>query len=313
MANKFEFDQEHLDFKEKSKKYKIIKFIAIQFVGIVFVGVFIFFILSYFVDNPYEKNLKYKNKLIEKEYDKLLAFYQQNEKNLQTLEKQDYELYQVIFGKVPPQRNSSDLLHKIETENILEVTENNNKKLLELQQHLAESKADFNNIIKILENNQEEINNIPAIQPVANSNLEILLYGYGQKLDPIYRTPAFHTGIDFNVPTGTPVYATADGVVTKTGRGKKEYGLTVSIQHGKFTTVYQHLDEIKTAKGKKVKRGDVIGYAGNSGKALVSHLHYEVQYNNEHLNPIFFFFMDLAPNQFSKLYELSTRAGICLD
>lgn len=313
MAKKFKFDIENLDFKKQSKAGRIIKIVLGQIVAIIFLAIGIFLAFSYFTDTPFEKNLKYQNKVLEQEYNTIITKYEQNEKNLQALEKQDYELYQVMFGKNPPENKTVELLKDIKDKKPIELTKINKNKLEKLYSHIGETKNNFEEILKILEENQESINTIPSIQPVPNSELNLLLYGFGQRLDPIYHTPDFHPGLDFNAPIGTPVFATANGTVKNAGRGKKEQGNIIEIKHGDFSTAYYHLDKIDTRVGKTVKRGEVIGYVGTSGKSLVSHLHYEVRYKDEPLNPIFFFFMDLTPEEFSKVYVQSTVAGISLD
>lgn len=313
MAKKFKFDVDNLDFQNESPKNKKIKNILTQFVAVVLLGIIIFFVLSYFMNTSAEKNLKYQNKIIKQEYERLLLIYEQNEKNLRVLEQQDYNLYQVMFGTLPPNNKKVQLMADIQNKKPKELLKDNKAKLHDLDEHLKDTKEEFYELMSILENQKEEIINIPSIQPVPNSNLNFLLYGYGKRLDPIYHTPNFHPGIDFSAPIGTPVFATANGVVKVAGKGKKEFGNVIEIKHGDFTTIYHHLDKVKTKKGRKVERGEIIGYVGTTGKSLVSHLHYEIRYKGEHINPIFFFFMDLTPAQFSKVYQQSVTAGISLD
>ncbi|MBN2891162.1 MAG: M23 family metallopeptidase [Bacteroidales bacterium] len=313
MSKKFKFNIDNLDFQKDSKSTHILKIVLTQFVAIVLLSIVIFLALSYFTDTPFEKNLKHQNKIIEQEYDKMIAIYKQNEINIQLLEKQDNGLYKIMFGTAPPENKKLQLIQEMQDKKPKELAKENNKKVSELFNHLSESEKGFEDLMKILEEQKEDINHIPSIQPVPNQNLNLLLYGYGERLDPVYHTPDFHSGIDFNAPSGTPVFATADGVVSKSGVGKREFGNVIEIESGDFTTVFHHLDKVSVYNGKIVKRGDLIGYVGTTGKSLVSHLHYEIRYKGEPINPIFFFFMDLTPSQFSEIFEQSTRAGISLD
>ena len=313
MARKFEFDSENLGFETDNKKTKISKIILSQFVAIVFFGFAIFFGYSYFTDTPQEKNLKHQNKIIEQEFERLTSMYKYNEKNLQILEEQDYGLYQIIFGSEPPENHALSVIENVQNTNPKQLAKQNNRKLEELMLHFASTKQDFEELIQLLENNAEDIKRIPTIQPIPNTNLNLLLYGYGERLDPVYHTPNFHYGLDYNAPIGTPVFATADGVITAAGRGKREEGKIIEINHGNFTTAFHHLQSVETRTGKTVEKGELIGYVGTTGKSLIPHLHYEVRYNGKVLNPIFFMFLDLSPNEFRKMYKKTTLAGISLD
>ncbi|MCH8819132.1 MAG: M23 family metallopeptidase [Acidobacteria bacterium] len=112
---------------------------------------------------------------------------------------------------------------------------------------------------------------------------------FGYRIDPFNGEREFHPGIDISAPRGNKVIATADGVVTTAGR-KYSYGKLVMIEH-KFglSTRYGHLDRYTVERGQKVKRGDIIGYVGSTGRATGPHLHYEVRLNDRPLNPLRFF------------------------
>jgi murein DD-endopeptidase MepM/ murein hydrolase activator NlpD len=146
-----------------------------------------------------------------------------------------------------------------------------------------------------------------------NPNISIPVYGFGSLIDPIYKTPAFHRGIDFAVPQGTPVFATADGRVTFSGQ-KRAKGIMVEIDHGNgYITQYAHLSKTKAGLYSNVKRGDLIGYVGNTGKSFIEHLHYEIQFEGTPINPVNYFFLDLSIEQYSQMLEEVMKAGISLD
>ena len=147
---------------------------------------------------------------------------------------------------------------------------------------------------------------IPAIQPVSNDDLTRMASGFGRRIDPIYKTKKFHYGMDFSAPIGTPVYATGNGTVAKIkkSRSKKDYGNYILINHGyDYESFYAHLDKVLVSKGKKVKRGDLIGYVGNTGKSTAPHLHYEVRYKKQKINPLNFYHNDLTPEEYEKRLE----------
>jgi murein DD-endopeptidase MepM/ murein hydrolase activator NlpD len=313
MANKYKFDPNSLDYQEDTLFSKILKALLTQFVTIIFVGVFIFLVLSYITETPIEKNYKNQNKLLKQEYKRLYSLYLENEKNLKVLEQQDYDLYQVFFGIKPEDNNSYNTIIELQDEKPKVILKKNIEKIEKLQYSLDSTKIAFEELMNTLKTNSKDYNFIPAIQPVPNSKLQLLIYGFGERLDPIYLTSDIHTGLDYGVPIGTPVFATADGTVSVSGYYDRETGTIVRLNHGDFQTSYHHLENTIVKVGKKVKRGDIIGYVGTSGKSLIPHLHYEIKYKGKPLNPIFFFFLELTPNEFKEIYLQSVRAGISLD
>jgi murein DD-endopeptidase MepM/ murein hydrolase activator NlpD len=148
---------------------------------------------------------------------------------------------------------------------------------------------------------------IPAIQPVANKQLIALASGFGMRIHPVYKVKKMHTGIDFAASIGTPIYATADGVVDQLEISFSGYGKMIEIDHGfGYRTRYAHMHGFAVKKGQKVKRGDLIGYVGNTGLSTAPHLHYEVFVNGAHVNPVHYFFNDLNPAEYEKIIELAS-------
>jgi murein DD-endopeptidase MepM/ murein hydrolase activator NlpD len=154
---------------------------------------------------------------------------------------------------------------------------------------------------------------IPAIQPVSNEDLTRMASGFGYRIDPVYKTPKFHAGMDFTAPVGTPIYATGDGRVMRSGI-ETGYGKAVRIDHGYgYSTLYAHMSNIIAKPGQKVKRGDIIGYVGNTGKSVGPHLHYEVHKDGVPINPVNFYYNDLSPEEYSRMIELSNTPTQSLD
>ena len=153
----------------------------------------------------------------------------------------------------------------------------------------------------------------PCHQPVSNKNLKQTASGYGMRIDPIYKTPKFHAGMDFSANIGTPVYATGDGVVTKAG-WESLYGNIIKIDHGfGYATWYAHLSAYKVRKGQKVKRGEVIGAVGNTGKSTGPHLHYEVHLKGRVQNPVNYYFMDLSAEDYDRMIDIANNHGKVFD
>lgn len=154
---------------------------------------------------------------------------------------------------------------------------------------------------------------IPAIQPISEKYLRAMASGYGYRRDPIYGTTKFHEGMDFSSPIGTPVYATGDGTVTH-AQWQSAYGNVVEISHGyNYTTRYAHMSQILVKPGQAVKRGDLIGKVGNTGKSTGSHLHYEVRLKGEPQNPVNYYFYDLTPEEYDRMIREAENAGHVMD
>ena len=154
---------------------------------------------------------------------------------------------------------------------------------------------------------------VPAIQPILNKDLTRTASGFGWRIDPIYRTRRFHAGMDFSAPTGTEIYATGNGTIRKSG-WQQGYGNTVEVNHGfGYVTRYAHMQKTNVRVGQKVKRGDVIGFVGNTGKSTGPHLHYEVHYRGKVMNPQNYYFLDLSPEEYDKMVQLSNNAGQMFD
>ncbi|HVX50640.1 MAG TPA: M23 family metallopeptidase, partial [Chitinophagaceae bacterium] len=155
---------------------------------------------------------------------------------------------------------------------------------------------------------------IPSIQPVSNKDLNRIASGFGYRIDPIYKSTHFHAGLDFTAPIGTPIYATADGIVKEAGFSTGGYGNEVVINHGfGYETLYGHMSRVKAKAGQRVKRGEVIGYVGSTGKSTGPHCHYEVHKNSVAVDPVYYFYNDLSPEQYDRVLKMSGQQNQSFD
>ena len=154
----------------------------------------------------------------------------------------------------------------------------------------------------------------PLSLPLKNLIFDHTGASVGQKINPFYKVNSMHEGLDFVVPSGTPVYAPADGVVLSVTRSTRGAGNVVEIDHGNgFLTRYAHLQEIHVRKGRLIGKGDRIGLSGMSGKSFGPHLHYEVWRDGKVMDPLNFFFADLTPEEYAGMMALGTSIAQSMD
>ena len=188
------------------------------------------------------------------------------------------------------------------------------RKLDQITREVYVQSKSYDELIKLATNKEKMLASIPAIQPISNKDLRRTASGWGWRIHPIYKIRKFHYGMDFTAPRGTPVYATGDGVVKRVIRSRRGYGNQILIDHGYgYVTQYAHLNGFNVKKGQHVKRGDVIGFVGNTGLSTAPHLHYGVLYNGKYVNPINYYFNDLTADEYEKMVTLSQNAGQSFD
>jgi murein DD-endopeptidase MepM/ murein hydrolase activator NlpD len=236
------------------------------------------------------------------------------------ISKRDNEIYRVIFNAEPFNKNIGtggtdelDFSH-LEGYDISEKLIENSKKLELLEKKIYAQSLSFDEIIKLAKEKEKMLANIPAIQPVSNKDLTRMASGYGWRSDPIYHTPRMHWGLDFTAPTGSNIYASGNGKVVLIEKKKWGYGNSIVIDHGYgYKTRYAHMSAFNVKLGDEVKRGQIIGFVGSTGKSTAPHLHYEVEKNGKKVNPIHYFHSDLTDEEYEKMLELSSHSNQSFD
>jgi murein DD-endopeptidase MepM/ murein hydrolase activator NlpD len=175
------------------------------------------------------------------------------------------------------------------------------------KQMVVQSKS-LDEIVALAKQKENMLSSIPAILPIKIKDLTSVASGYKMRMHPILKINKFHKGMDFTARIGTPIYASGNGRVIIAERSST-YGNVVYISHGYgYKTIYAHMTKIKVRRGQEVKRGDLIGYVGNTGLSVAAHLHYEVQKNGISLNPINFYYGDLSLDEFAALQKASEES-----
>jgi len=318
---KFHFNPETLSYEqvEHTLAHKLTQFLVHAVSGL-FSGLLFFFIFVTFIDSPEEKQLVTEKRHVEAQYKLLHRQFDDMQEVLNDLQERDDNLYRVIFQAEPipfsvrkaTATNSEyyeQLLDMTNSEIVVETTH----KLSELKKQLYIQSKSYDDIILLAQNKEKMLENIPAIQPVLNKNLKCMASGYGWRIDPVYHTRRFHAGMDFAAAVGANIYATGNGRVVTAG-WKQGYGNCVEINHGfGYLTLYGHMSAIKVRNGQSVKRGDVIGLVGSTGKSTGPHLHYEVHLRGEIMNPQNYYFLDLTPAEYDRMVQMSNNSGQMFD
>lgn len=202
-------------------------------------------------------------------------------------------------------------MNRLENADLLKSTAT---KLELIRRKMVVQSKSFDEISKLVQLKEDILLATPAIQPVSNKDLDRISSGFGYRIHPIYKVLRLHEGIDFTAPRGTDVYATADGVVEFASASASGYGNEIVIDHGfGYKTRYAHLNGFNVRKGQVVKRGELIGYIGNTGLSTAPHLHYEIEKDGIKLDPVNFFYNDLTPEEYLKLIQIANQPNQSYD
>ena len=318
----YHFNKETLSYDrvENTFRKKAVRWISHIGSGL-FWGVVIAVAAFIFIDSPKEASLKKENSdllaeynILSKELDRLSAV-------IVELENRDDNIYRVIFETDPIdaaiRHGGSGGSNKYADLRGLENSElliNTSKKLDKLTKAAYIQSKSYDEIEEMLKNKIDMLASVPAILPVSLKNDKVRqTSGFGYRIHPIYKTSKMHAGIDFAGPVGTPIFATGNGKVisTKTDSG---YGKNVIIDHGySYQTHYAHMSAFAVKPGQTVKRGDIIGFIGNTGNSTGPHCHYEVIKNGVPVNPVNYFFNDLTPDEYEMIVNITEDGGQSMD
>lgn len=319
---KYVFNHKTLSFEHArlTVRHYVLKILSYLSTSVVFTMVIIL-VGTYFFDSPKERMLKREIRQYELQFKLVNERLEKLEAVLDDMADRDDNIYRVIFESepIPSEARKAgyggvDRYRNLEGyRNTAIVTETAKKLDLITSKMYVQSKS-FDEVSELARNKSLLLASIPAIQPVSNKDLRRLSSYFGYRTDPFYKVMKFHEGVDFSAPTGTEIYATGDGTVIVSDRAQAGYGNQIIIDHGfGYKTMYAHLQGMKVRRGERVKRGQVIGTIGNTGKSTSPHLHYEVWKNNKPVNPINYFFNDITPEQYEEMLILSQRPSQTLD
>ncbi len=319
---KYYYDHETLSYRKiQRKKRTTVKYVALFMLASALFAFLMIFIASQFIESPRERemarelsNMQLQYKLLNKRLDEAYAA-------LENVEERDNAIYRLYFEANPiplEQRRAGfggiNRYKKYEGYDNSKLIVESNKRLDVLEKAIVVQSKSLDEVAVLAENKEKFLAAIPAIQPVNNEDLTRMASGFGFRTDPFTKARKFHYGMDFTAPRGTPVYATGDGIVERADNSATGYGKHIRIDHGYgYVSLYAHLYNYNVRVNQRVKRGDLIGYVGSTGRSEAPHLHYEIFKDGERINPINFYYGNLSPEEFDELLKRASLENQSLD
>jgi murein DD-endopeptidase MepM/ murein hydrolase activator NlpD len=321
---KYYYDSENLAYRKIiTKTRKKIGVVLLFLVASGLFGLLSFIILlnTPYFETPKNKkqareieNLKLRYAILNKKMDEV-------EDVIKFIEERDNNLYRVYFNAspIPEEERKSGFKNAnrykdLEGYDNSQLVTNTTKRIDVLRKELAIQSKSLDDILKMAKAKDKLLAAIPAIQPVRNENLKSMVSGFGYRTDPFTKARKMHEGMDFTAKTGTPIYATGDGVVAKADNTVSGFGNHIVIRHGfGYETLYAHLSRYKCRAGQSVKRGDIIGYVGSTGRSEGPHLHYEVHKNGKVVNPLNFYYGNISAVEYVAIAKLANQENQSFD
>lgn len=321
---KYYYDSETLSYRKiEPKKGRKLGIAFLSFVGVLLAAFILLIIYLNLpsIETPKEKAIKRELDNMKLQYDLLNKNMNRQQRILDEITERDNNIYRLYFEATPiseDQRKAGfggvNRYTNLEGFDNSKIIIESHKKMDQLTKQIVIQSKSLDEIAKLAEEKEKLLAAIPAIQPVTNENLKRMASGYGIRTDPFTKVRKMHKGMDFSAPRGTPIYASGDGKVMRADSGSSGYGKHIRIDHGfGYETRYAHLYKYNVKKGQKVKRGDIIGYVGSTGRSQGPHLHYEILKDGEHINPINFYYGNLSSKEFNELLKRSEAVNQSLD
>ncbi len=321
---KYYYDSENLAYKRiQTRKRKKFGYVVLFLVSSALFGFLIFLLLintSYF-ETPKDKIQAREIEALKLNYTVLNKKLDLMDDVLEAIESRDNNIYRIYFNATPiseEERKAGfggvNRYKDLQGFNNSELIENTTKRVDVLTKELVIQSKSLDEIVALAKQKEKLLAAIPAIQPVKNEDLKHMASGYGYRSDPFTKIRKFHYGMDFTARTGTPIYATGDGVVYKADASLSGYGNHIEINHGYgYKTLYAHLSKYNCRPGQRVKRGDIIGYVGSTGRSQAPHLHYEVFKGSERVNPLNFYYGSISAKEYIEISKLANQENQSLD
>lgn len=315
--SKYKFNREQLEFEEERRGLfghlkRIFSFLLVTLL----LAILYYLIFALLINTREEERIIRENEILNAEYQRSLERMELLDEVISTLQEKDREIYMNIFKSPPPnlltQYNPS-LYLQLDSSSNAALAHHTTKMLERAQKMVTLQQERFEEIFRLLEEREGGVK-IPSIFPIKGFSISQTGAGVGEKIHPFYKTKYNHTGIDLLASLGSEVVATAPGVVTSVVRSDRARGNQIRVDHGEgYESYYAHLGDLLVRKGAIVAQGEVIARVGNSGLSFAPHLHYEVIYNGNEMDPINYLFGSLTPLEYREILVTSLNSGQSLD
>ena len=319
---KYYYDSETLSYRKiELRKRDKIKQSLIFLASSALFALLIVFISFQFIESPKEKTQKRELDNMKLRYELLDKKMTQAQKVLEGVQQRDNDIYRMYFEVNPiPEEQRLAGFGGVNRYKSLEGFENSDmivdatKSMDILAKQLYIQSKSLDEIINLAEDKEKLLASIPAIQPIKKEDLTRMASGFGWRSDPFTKARKMHNGMDFTSPKGTPIYATGNGIIKRADNGSSGFGNHIRIDHGfGYITLYAHLSKYNVRKGQRVKRGDLIGFVGSTGRSMAPHLHYEVHKDGKPINPINFYYGNLTPEEFKEMLKTASQENQSFD
>jgi murein DD-endopeptidase MepM/ murein hydrolase activator NlpD len=321
---KYYYDPETISYKpiEITNKKRISNVVLFILASFVFgLSSLLILLNSDWINTPAEISQKRALENYELQFEILSKKLNQIEAVVENIEERDNNIYRVYFEASPipeEQRRAGfggvNRYKNLEGYDNSDLIINTAKRLDVLSKQTVVQSRSLDEIERLAENKAELIEAIPSIQPIKNQDLTRMASGYGYRTDPFTKKRRFHYGMDFSARKGTPIYATGNGIVKRADNRSSGYGKHIRIDHGfGYISLYAHLSKYNVRRGQRVKRGDIIGYVGNTGRSVGPHLHYEIFKDKKKINPLNFYYGNLSQKEFDALLTQSRLENQSMD
>ncbi|MDO6491935.1 MAG: M23 family metallopeptidase [Cellulophaga sp.] len=321
---KYYYDPDTLSYRKiEHKKSKKFRNVALMFMGAAILGFLGLLLLlnTNLINTPKELSLQRELHNYEFQFELLNKKMEQMEQVLVNIEDRDNNIYRLYFeaNPIPEEQRRAGFggvnrYKSLEGFNNSEMIIDATKRLEIIQKQMVIQSKSLDEITKLAEEKEKFLEAIPAIQPVSNEDLTRMASGFGWRSDPFTKVRKMHWGMDFTSPRGTPIYASGNGKVTRADASSTGYGKHVRIDHGYgYLSLYAHMSKYNVTAGQRVKRGDIIGFVGSTGRSEAPHLHYEVWKDGDRINPINFYYGNLSAIEFENLLKHASQENQSLD
>jgi len=321
---KYYYDPDTLSYRKiepkKSKKVRNVLLFVLASVLSGFLGLLVL-LNTNLLNTPRELSLQREVRNYELQFELLSRKMEQMEDVLANIEERDNNIYRIYFeaNPIPEEQRRAGFggvnrYKSLEGFNNSEMIISTTRRMEIIQKQMVIQSKSLDEITKLAAEKEKLLAAIPAIQPVNNEEMTRMASGYGWRSDPFTKARKMHWGMDFTAPRGTPIYASGDGVVARADNRASGFGKHIRIDHGYgYVSLYAHLSRYNVKRGQRIKRGDLIGFVGSTGRSQAPHLHYEVRKDGQRINPINFYYGSLTPEEFQNMLKFANQENQSLD